>query len=205
MKLRLLNASHSMLAYLGYLAGIETIWQVAARAEFVALMRGLMAEVAPTLTVPADVDVAAYQEALVERFSNPALPHRTQQIAMDGSQKLPQRLLGSVRDNLAAARPIGHAALAVAAWMRYVSGVDERGNAITVSDPLAPDFARIAAAHRGDSPGLGRGLLGIAAIFGNDLPADPRFTEPVLAWLAELYARGSAPTVAEAVRRLAKA
>ena len=153
MKLRLLNASHSMLAYLGFLAGYETIWQVAAHPDFATVMRGLMEEATPTLALPADVDLPAYKAALVERFGNPALPHRTQQIAMDGSQKLPQRLLGTVRDNLAAGRPIDRAALAVAGWMRYVSGVDEAGRAIRISDPLAADFARVAAAHGSDPRG----------------------------------------------------
>ena len=200
MKLRLLNASHSMLAYLGFLAGHETIWQVAGEPDFVALMRGLMEEVTPTLALPAGIDVAAYKAALVERFGNPALPHRTQQIAMDGSQKLPQRLLGAIRDNLAAGRPIDHGALAVAAWMRYVSGSDESGREIAVSDPLAADFARIAAPHRGDPAALARGLLGVTAIFGTDLPADSRFVAPVSSWLAALYADGAARTVARAVR-----
>jgi len=201
MKLRLLNASHSMFAYLGYLAGHETIWQVAAQPDFVALMRGLMEEVTPTLTLPADMDVAAYKAALVLRFGNPALPHRTQQIAMDGSQKLPQRLLATVAENLAAGRPIEHAALAVAAWMRYVSGIDESGREIAVADPFAADFARIAAAHRGDPAALARGLMGLAAIFGTQLPSDPRFVEPVTRWLAALYAEGASRTVARAVRR----
>jgi len=199
MKLRLLNGSHSMLAYLGFLAGFETIWQVAARPDFVALMRGLMEEATPTLSLPADVDLPAYKEALVARFGNPALPHRTQQIAMDGSQKLPQRLLGTVRDNLAAGRPIERAALAVAGWMRYVSGVDEAGRTIQVSDPLAAEFARIAAAHRGDPAGLARGLLGLGSVFGVDLPEDPRFAEPVGRWLETLYSEGAARTVARAV------
>jgi fructuronate reductase len=71
MKLRLLNASHSAFAYLGYLAGHEFIYQVAAQPDYVAYMRRLMREeVAPTLKLPAGVDVAAYQEALVERFGN---------------------------------------------------------------------------------------------------------------------------------------
>jgi fructuronate reductase len=200
MKLRLLNASHSMLAYLGFLAGHEMIWQVAAQPDFVALMRGLMEEVTPTLALPAGVDVAAYKAALVERFGNPALPHRTQQIAMDGSQKLPQRLLATIRDNLSAGRPIGYGTLAVAAWMRYVSGVDESGRAIAVADPLAADLARIAAAHRGDPAALARGLLGLAPIFGPDLPSDPRFVDPVSSWLAALFADGAARTVARAVR-----
>jgi fructuronate reductase len=202
MKLRLLNASHSMLAYLGFLAGHETIWQVVAQPDFAALMRALMEEATPTLALPADVDLPAYKAALVERFGNPALPHLTQQIAMDGSQKLPQRLLDTVRDNLAAGRPIACAALAVAAWMRYVSGVDEAGRAIRVSDPLAADFARVAAAHRGDSEALARGLLGLPAVFGSDLPADPRFVGPVTGWLAALFADGAARTVARAVNGL---
>jgi fructuronate reductase len=202
MKLRLLNASHSMFAYLGFLAGHETIWQVAAQPDFAELMRGLMEEATPTLALPADVDLPAYKAALVERFGNPALPHRTQQIAMDGSQKLPQRLLGTVRDNLAAGRPIDRAALAAAGWMRYVSGVDEAGREIKVSDPLAADFARVAAAHHGDPAALARGLLGLTAIFGTDLPADPRFVGPVTRWLAALFADGAANTVARAAKGL---
>ena len=82
------------------------------------------------------------------RFRNPALPHRTQQIAMDGSQKLPQRLLGTVRDRLAGGASIRHLALAVAGWIRYASGADEQGRPIAVSDPLADEFRRIVAAGR---------------------------------------------------------
>jgi fructuronate reductase len=202
MKLRLLNASHSAFAYLGYLSGHEFIYQVAAQPDFVAFMRRLMREeVSPTLKLPAGVDVGAYQDALVERFANPALPHRTQQIAMDGSQKLPQRLLGTVRDNLAASRSIDLAALAVAGWMRYVSGVDEAGREIKVSDPLAPEFARIARERRGDPAALAHGLLGLRAVFGDDLPADSRFTDSVNEWLRLLLAQGAARTVARAVRQ----
>ena len=203
MKLRLLNASHSALAYLGFLAGHEFIYQVAAQPDFVAFMRALMKEeVAPTLALPGGVDVAAYQDALVERFRNPALPHRTQQIAMDGSQKLPQRLLGTVRDNLAAGRSIDRLALGVAAWMRYVAGVDEAGRAINVSDPLAEDFSRIAAEHRGDPAGLARGLLDVRAVFGEDLPAAVPFARKVAAWLTALHTEGAARTVSRAASAL---
>jgi fructuronate reductase len=197
MKLRLLNASHSAFAYLGFLAGHEFIYQVAAQPAFEAYMRALMRdEVAPTLSLPASVDVGAYQEALVTRFKNPALPHRTQQIAMDGSQKLPQRLLGTARDDLAAGRRMDRLALAVAGWMRYVSGEDEAGRPIRVSDPLAATFARIAGAHRGDPAGYARELMTLRAVFGDDLPHDARFTAPVIAALGTLYARGAAAAVA---------
>jgi fructuronate reductase len=199
MKLRLLNASHSALAYLGFLAGHEFIYQVAAQPAFATYMQALMREeVAPTLALPAGVDVAAYQATLLERFRNPALPHRTQQIAMDGSQKLPQRLLGTVRDNLAAGRPIDRLALAVAAWMRYVDGVDEAGRAIKVSDPLAEEFARIAAAHRGDPAASARALMRLRSVFGDDLSNVSPFADKVSAWLAALHRDGAARTVARA-------
>ena len=100
-------------------------------------------------------DLSGYKDRLIERFQNPALRHRTWQIAMDGSQKLPQRLLGTARDRLAAGAPIPRLALAVAGWMRYVTGIDEHGRPIDVRDPLAsrlkatadaagPDPARLA-------------------------------------------------------------
>jgi fructuronate reductase len=204
MKLRLLNGSHSAFAYLGFLAGHEYIYQVAAQPDFVTFMRRLMAdEVVPTLSVPPGVDIAAYQNALVTRFANPALPHRTQQIAMDGSQKLPQRLLATVRENLSAGRRIDMLALAVAGWMRYVGGRDEAGREIKVSDPLAQVFERTALdsgiRDGGASDALARGLLGIRAIFGDDLAADSRFADRVRAWLASLYTEGAARTVARAV------
>ena len=200
MKLRLLNASHSAFAYLGFLAGHEFIYQVAAQPEFVRFMRRFMQnEVTPTLEIPPHVDVAAYRDALVERFANPALPHRTQQIAMDGSQKLPQRLLATARDNLAAERPMPLLTLAVAGWMRYVAGIDERGRPIEVADPLAAKFAKIADTHRGNPAALAHNLLGLRAIFGDDLAADPRFAEQVTAWLTALCTDGAARTVARAV------
>ncbi len=201
MKLRLLNASHSAFAYLGFLAGYEFIYQVAAQPAFVTYMRRLMTEeVTPTLHVPPDVDLGAYREALVQRFANPALPHRTQQIAMDGSQKLPQRLLATVRENCAHGRPVILAALAVAGWMRYVAGVDESGRPIAVADPLAARFAAIAAEARGDAKALARGLLGVREIFDEDLHNEPRFAAPVADWLAALYAHGAAATVERAAR-----
>ncbi len=198
MKLRLLNASHSAFAYLGYLAGHEFIYQVAAVPAFVAFMRALMAEVSPTIAVPPGQDLAAYCDALVERFANPALPHKTRQIAMDGSQKLPQRLLGTVRDDLAARRPIDALALAVAGWMRYMCGVDEAGRTIDVQDPLARELARVAAANDRDPAALVRGFTSLTQIFGDDLPNDPRFTAPVTRALADLFAHGAAATVARA-------
>ena len=199
MKLRLLNASHSAFAYLGFLAGFEFIYEVAARPSFVAWMRRFMAdEVSPALVPPHGINLAVYQDELVRRFANPALPHRTRQVAMDGSQKLPQRILATVRDNLAANRPVELAALAVAGWMRYVHGEDEQGRPIDVADPLAPQFAALAARHRRDPAGFANALLALRAIFDEDLGNEPRFAAPVTRWLSELFAHGAAQTVARA-------
>jgi fructuronate reductase len=196
MKLRLLNGSHSTLAYLGYLSGYETVADTMADSAFETLVTDLMdEEVTPTLHMPPDADLASYKRALVERFKNPALKHRTWQIAMDGSQKLPQRLLGTVRDRLDRNASIDRLALGVAAWMRYVTGTDEAGQPIDVRDPMAVRL-RSLADGAADPAGLAQALLGIREIFGDDLPADPRFTRAVIGALGRLYEAGARRTVA---------
>ncbi|MCG5242937.1 mannitol dehydrogenase family protein [Azospirillum doebereinerae] len=199
MKLRLLNGSHSTLAYLGYLAGYETVSDAIADPGMARLIRGLMDEESgPTLHLPPGADLERYKDALIERFRNPALRHRTWQIAMDGTQKLPQRLLGTARERLAAGASIDRLALGVAAWMRYAAGVDEQGQPIDVRDPLAARLAEIAADAKGDPDRLADGLFGLTAVFGSDLPADPRFTGPVSAALRRLYAEGARAVLAAA-------
>ncbi len=197
MKLRLLNGSHSALAYLGWLAGFEHVYEVMAVPEFTAFVRGMMAEVAPTVQVP--TDLAAYQALLLERFADPAIRHRTAQIAMDGSQKLPQRLLGPIRDQLRAGGPIRHLALAVAGWIRYAAGRDERGRAIAVADPLAARLLAIGTQAGADPEALVAGFLGLREVFGDDLPREARFVREVSAALGALVERGARAAVAECV------
>jgi fructuronate reductase len=189
MKLRLLNASHSLIAYLGYLAGHEHVCDAIVAPGFARLAEKLWDEAVPTLRVGDGADMPAYRAALLRRFANPAIKHRTWQIAMDGSQKLPQRLLAPIRANLAAGRPIATAALAVAAWMRYARGVDEKGRAIDIRDPLAAQFV---AMREGTPSERARKLLGIGAIFGDDLPRDSRFVAAVTAALEAIETRGAA-------------
>jgi fructuronate reductase len=198
MKLRLLNGSHSAIAYLGILAGYEHVFEVMAVPDFATFVREMMAEVTPTLHVPGDLD--AYQAALIARFANPALAHRTRQIAMDGSQKLPQRLLGTIRDRLRAGAPIDRLSLAVAAWIRYASGRDEQGRAIEVADPLAARLAAISAAAGSDPAALAQGFLGIGEVFGADLPREERFTAALTGWLGSLLSHGARATVADCIQ-----
>ncbi len=200
MKLRLLNGSHSTLAYLGFLAGHEFIWQASADPALSAVVERQMAdEIAPTLVAPPGVDLASYRAQLMTRFRNPALPHRTQQIAMDGSQKLPQRLLGTVRDRIARGAPYRHLALAVAAWIRYASGTDEAGAPIVVSDPLAGEFRRIAQAATGDPAATAAGFLDIRAVFG-DLADNPSFRVAVTRNVVALFDVGVRRTLDEHLR-----
>lgn len=139
MKLRMLNGTHSALAYLGYLAGFETIADCMANLVPKAFVKRLWdREIIPALTPPPGVNLTAYAQALHARFANPAIRHRTWQIAMDGSQKLPQRILGTVQTNLSEARPSPGLMLAIAAWMIYVSGRDLNSQPIEVNDPRSP-------------------------------------------------------------------
>jgi fructuronate reductase len=163
MKLRMLNGTHSSLAYLGYLGGHQTVAACMADPPYLALVRRLWAdEIIPALTPPPEVDLADYARALENRYANPAIQHRTWQIAMDGSQKLPQRILGTLATNLAVGRASPGLTLAVAAWMRYVGGSDERGQLIDVRDPMAPRLRAIC-----DSAPEGRvvALLALTEIF----------------------------------------
>jgi len=196
MKLRLLNGAHSSLAYLGYLAGHETIADTVADPVFSGYVAGLWREeIIPVVPAPPGVDIAAYAGQLLARFENKAIRHRTWQIAMDGSQKLPQRLLGTIRDRLARGLPIPHLALGVAAWMRYVSGTDEAGRAIDVRDPLAAEIRRRVATTGPVAERLAPELLDIESIFGTDLCRDARFTAPVTEALTALFAHGALATL----------
>ncbi|KNC90262.1 mannitol dehydrogenase family protein [Trabulsiella odontotermitis] len=177
MKLRMLNGSHSFLAYLGYLAGYQHISDCMQDEDFrQAAKRLMLTEQAPTLRITG-VDLAAYADSLIERFSNPALQHRTWQIAMDGSQKLPQRMLDGIRVHLARHSAWPLLALGVAGWMRYVSGTDDAGNAIDVRDPLAEKIRHIVTQSRDEERVTA--LLTLSEIFGNDLPRDARFVDAV--------------------------
>ena len=111
-----------------------------AGSAFCCLTRHFMAVAASTLKAPEQFDLTAYQEQLIQRFSNPGLQHRTGQIAMDGSQKIPQRWLNSVRDGQTLGLDTDIFAFALAAWLRYLQGVDERGRSISISDPLAEPY-----------------------------------------------------------------
>lgn len=192
-KLRLLNGAHSAMAYLGGLAGIDFIHQVVARPKAVRFVEALWNEAETTLSPPPGLDIAAYRRQLMARFANPALQHRTRQIAMDGSQKLPQRLLATAAARLDAGLPIDAIALGVAAWIRWQGGVDDAGAAYTVDDPLAGTTAKLAA---GDAAAQVEAILGLRAVFPERLAGQAGFRSAVTRWLELLMSDGALATLA---------
>ncbi len=196
MKLRMLNGTHSSLAYLGYLAGYETIADTVADPAFSDFVRGLWRdEIIPALTPPPGVDLGGYADALHARYANPRVRHRTWQIAMDGSQKLPQRILGTITEARAAGRKVPGLTLAVAAWMRYVSGQDENGEPIEVKDPLAQ---RLAALWQDEPGATVAGFLALAEVFPPALRDDPGFAADLSAALTALVRDGAQASVRSA-------
>lgn len=190
-KLRLLNGIHSTMAYTGYLSGFQYISEVMEQPAFVQLVKTYMArEAGETLSAPEGFDIEAYKQQLRDRFSNKALKHRTWQIAMDGSQKLPQRLLETLREQLAGNGNIDILCLGVAAWIRYVSGVDEQGNAIEVSDPLAKELRAACDANQGNPSAMVQAVVSITKVFGTDLINEPRFVNGTSQWLERFYTKG---------------
>jgi fructuronate reductase len=194
MKLRMLNGAHSALAYLGYLGGHETISDTMADPVYKRYVNMLWSEGIPSVSPPDGVDLQAYAAALQDRFANPGIQHRTWQIAMDGSQKLPQRLLNTLAEALAAGRPTDALCLAVAGWMRYVSGTDEAGAPIDVRDPLAEVLAQTAASEEAPRD-KALALLGLRDVFPAELAE--QLAKPVGDAAEQLWTKGARRSLEE--------
>jgi fructuronate reductase len=190
-KLRLLNGIHSTMAYAGYLSGFTYISEVMSEPAFVNLVKLYMArEAGETLVAPKGFDIEAYKQQLCDRFSNKALKHRTWQIAMDGTQKIPQRLLESLRVQLTSHGHIDIICMGIAAWIRYVSGVDEQGNPIEVLDPMAEELRGLCDANKGDALATVKAFAGLTRVFGDDLQYQEKFINTTASWLERFYQQG---------------
>jgi fructuronate reductase len=177
-KLRLLNASHSLLAYLGLAAGMKTISDAVGEDAFRTACRLMLAEEAlPTITLPDGLDGATYCAQILERFANPALGHTTAKVGSDGSQKIGLRLLTTIRANLDAGREPRWAALAVAAWMHHVAGTA----VVDLNDPLAEELHAALPAER-SAVTVVPALLSIRSIFDADLAANTTFADLLTHW-----------------------
>ncbi len=195
MKLRILNGTHSMLAYLGALAGHDTIAEAVRDPELAeSATRLITTDVIPTLQAPAGTDLTAYGRQVLERFANPALRHRTVQVAMDGSQKLPLRLLGTIRDRLGAGQTPEWACLAVAGWMTYVAAQHDRhGRPLPLDDPMAATLSDAVGESRG-AASVVDGLLGVREVFDAELAASTVLRDALVAHVEALLASVGKPS-----------
>jgi len=187
MKLRLLNASHQAMAYLGTLAGYQYVHEAMADAHLQSLVRRMMdEEVTPLLPAVPGIDVAEYKRTLVQRFLNPKIRDTLARLAFGGSDRMPKFLLPSLAEALAQKRPHALLTLATAGWLRYLRGVDEHGAEITLQDDRA-DELRSLAQQGGSDP---TPLLTVRRVFG-DLGQHEAWVAEVSATLRDLDSRGA--------------
>ena len=184
MKLRLLNAGHSVVGLLGAVHGFDTIDACVADPVFAAFLRRFLdREAAPPLDPVPGVDLGAYQETLVSRFGNPAIRDSVARICSFSSDKVPKFLLPTVRANLASGGSIDHAALVVAAWCVYSDKqASKTGEPLDIQDPIRDELHRAARGTADDA----LSFLKLEAVFG-DLGQSDRFAERYAELARQLY------------------
>ncbi|MBF0442308.1 MAG: mannitol dehydrogenase family protein [Oligoflexales bacterium] len=191
MKLRILNASHSLVAYLGYLAGYEYIDEAMRNEKFARLIRRFIKdEVFPTLTVDENTLNLYSPETIISRFSNSRIKYKTSQVASDGSLKVPIRLLPTLRDLIKCRIEYNILPLAIAGWLRYSSGLDEQGSAISVVDPMAETMLKKGKVA-GSGEDLVREYLSIKEVFGEDISQNTKFVSKLTSWVNILLEKGA--------------
>ncbi len=191
-KTRLLNAGHSAIAYLGYLAGLRTTDEVMADPVFRAFLTRLMAEeIAPHLPEVPGVDLADYQATLLDRLANPRMADQLARLSRRGASKIPNYLLPSVRAALEAGTPHRLLCVAVAGWLRFLRGHDYAGEEVPIQGPR-PDLVPLAQEAGGDATPL----LSEQSVFDH-VGQDPRFADCVQAALSALDRQGPREVIEE--------
>ncbi|PSN17970.1 mannitol dehydrogenase [filamentous cyanobacterium CCP5] len=196
MKIRLLNASHLLLGYLGSLKGYTYAHEAMADEQIRQAIARLMDEVTPTLRPVPGIDVSDYKQTLVERFSNPKIRDQLARLCLNSSDKLPKFALGSVRDQLQQDSSIDYLSLTVAAWFRYLQGKDDQGQEMVIDDSMT-DALTERAKTGGKDP---RPLLSLSQIFG-DLAQSSRFVEAVAHHLNQLSELGAEKTLRQLLQQ----
>jgi mannitol 2-dehydrogenase len=194
MKLRLLNAGHQALCYLGYLSGYRYAHEVCSDDLFTGFLLGYMDEEAtPTLEPLPGVDLDAYKHELIKRFANPEIKDTLARLCAESSDRIPKWLVPVIRAELAADGPVRRSALVVAAWARYAEGLDEDGNEIEVVDRRKEQVMQRAQQQppHGDDPVA---FLRDPDLFG-DLADDERFIRDYTEALESLHAVGARTTL----------
>jgi fructuronate reductase len=194
MKLRMLNGAHSLIAYLGVAAGLPYVRDVMAEPALAGLVNRHLHAAASTLPPMPGIDLGQYAAQLAERFRNPAIAHRTAQIAMDGTQKLPQRLLEPAAELMAEGRAAPSFALAVAAWMRHTLCLDESGASYPINDPRGEEIAAALQNVPHTAHTIADALFALPGFFPQPLLASGKWRQEVVAALDSLLAKGAVAT-----------
>ncbi len=196
MKLGLLNGSHFAMAYLGFLAGYGAVPAVMADPSFRQFISRLMDdEVTPLLPPVPGIDLTDYKATLLHRFDNPAIKDQITRLCQDGAPKFPKYLRPALEAALATNRPRRLLTLALAGWLRYLTGEDEAGREYTIQDPRAEELRPLARAGRTDP----RPLLAVTDLFG-PLGQSPELVRDLSADLESLYTHGAQATLARVLR-----
>ena len=174
MKLRMLNGSHSLIAYAGQMLDLPHVRDAMAHAALAALVRRHMQAAGATLPQGAGLDPEAYAAALLARFANPAIAHQTRQIAMDGTEKLPQRWFAPAAELLQAGGDARPFAFATAVWLAWLAGQEQAPD-----DPRGPVLLDLARKAGGDDEALARSVLGLPGLAPPSLVGDAAFTGTV--------------------------
>lgn len=200
MKLRLLNGSHSTLAYIGFLMGYEYIYQAIADPVLYSFIEKFMdEEVTSTLYVPPGFDLDIYKATIRKRFANSQIPYKTMQVANDGSQKLPQRLCATAIDLLNKNQPLKFISFIMAAWIRFLSGKDEMGHSFDIKDPKAFELMNLAGNIYSGEVHYKK-LSEILAIVSPKLIEHREFVDSVASWLAGINEMGIKATLEKCLK-----
>ncbi len=174
MKLRLLNAGHSAMAYLGYLAGYRYTHEVMGDPRFSRFIRDFMdKDVTPLLGDVEGIDIEVYKQTLIERFSNPQVGDQLARLCMDGSSKIPKFLLPTIHQLLKEGRNLDRVALIIASWALYLRGQDEAGELYDIQDPMAQRLRQAAE----DRTQLAQNFLNLQDLFGSELLDSDEFRQ----------------------------
>jgi fructuronate reductase len=201
MKLRMLNGAHSLMAYAGFLLGYRYIRDVVQDAFMVRLVRRYMQAARATLGPVPGIDLDEYAEALMQRFANPAIAHETKHIAMDGTEKLPQRSIACAAETLEHGGDLGPFAFAIAAWMRFCAGRTEAGVPYSLNDPRETTIAAKLASAGDDARSIVAALQTLPGMFPERLKADEKWCGLVADALSRMQRDGMAGAVAAELTR----
>ncbi|KEI35828.1 D-mannonate oxidoreductase [Francisella sp. W12-1067] len=191
LKLTMLNGSHSLIAYLGAYAGLKTVDEVIAKPEFYNFIKKYMLEIAAPLVdgLPENVSTLEYANKLLHRFANPHLKHKTEQIAMDGSKKISQRWLGSLKKLIQNNHKFDIIAVGLAGWILFNSGKNEIGESVGISDPLEEKYFFIYQKNSTIEKIVNE-FINLEEIFSKELSTNKILVEKVIYYTKKISSKG---------------